>query len=298
MMACRPCGQFLAAAFFSGASDVSLEALLREPRTLIMGVLNVTPDSFSDGGAYLSAERAVARAQEMIQEGADILDVGGESSRPGAEPVTEDEEMRRVLPVIEAISTTLGAPVSVDTMKSAVAAAALDLGAEMVNDITALRSDPVMADVVAGRAGHVALMHMKGTPRDMQQNPHYDDVIAEIHTFLRARADYAISRGISREKILVDPGIGFGKRLGDNFTILSRLESFRGLGFPLLVGPSRKSFIGQTLGLPVTERLEGTAAVVTAAILHGAKIVRVHDVRAMKRVAIIADVLAAEGAVA
>jgi dihydropteroate synthase len=267
----------------------SLEGLFREERTLVMGILNITPDSFSDGGDFLSPKAAAVRALQMVEEGADILDLGGESSRPGAEPVSAAEELDRMLPVIEELAPVLSIPISVDTYKSTVAEACLERGASIVNDISALRFDSSMATVVKKFKAHVVLMHMKGTPRNMQQATDYGDVTAEINTFFEERIEYAIASGINRGRLILDPGIGFGKSAIHNFTVLRDLQHFTDFNLPLLVGPSRKSFIGITLDLPESERLEGTAASVTASVLNGANIVRVHDVKEMKRVVTIAD---------
>ncbi len=252
-------------------------------RTLVMGVLNVTPDSFSDGGAWLDPDRAVRRARDMAREGADWVDVGGESTRPGARAVTAKEELRRVVPVVERLAAE-GLTVSVDTSKAAVAAAALRAGAKIVNDVTALRGDPAMARTVARAGAAVVLMHMKGTPRTMQRAPAYRDVVAEVARFLRESLEFAWKAGIPRDRILLDPGIGFGKSPRHNVEILRRLDEFRGLGRPLVIGTSRKSFIGRALGRGVHERQFGTAATVAAAVLRGADVVRVHDVREMSDV--------------
>lgn len=260
-------------------------------RTLIMGVLNVTPDSFSDGGRYLSVEAAVARAEQMAEEGADIIDVGGESSRPGADPVDEEEEKRRVLPVMEEIARKIDLPISIDTYKPSVAREAINSGASIINDITAL-SDPEMADLAGKAKVGVILMHMKGDPKTMQISPEYDDLISEIYSFLDERIERAVQGGVSRERIMIDPGIGFGKRYEDNLEILRRLREFKSLGCPILIGTSRKSFIGKALGdLPVEERIEGTAATVAISIANGADVVRVHDVGQMKRVAAMTDAI-------
>ncbi len=259
------------------------------PWPAVMGILNVTPDSFSDGGKWNHPEEAVRRAALMVEEGAQVIDVGGESTRPGAEEVPPEEEIRRVAPVIRAIRETLeGVPISVDTRKAAVAREALKAGADWVNDVSALRHDPGMAEVCAQEGCPLVLMHMRGEPRTMQKDVHYDDPVAEIHAFLRDRASFALHRGIRPEKILLDPGIGFGKRPRDNLEILKRLSEFRTLGFPLLVGTSRKSFIGICLDRPVEERLHGTTATVAAAVLAGARVVRVHDVRAARDAALMA----------
>ena len=259
--------------------------------THLMGILNVTPDSFSDGGDYLDVQRAVAHAKMMVAEGATLIDIGGESSRPGASPVSVDEELARVVPVIQALSDAVDVLISVDTYKAEVARHALEAGAHIVNDITALSGDPLMATVVAEMEAGVVLMHMKGTPRTMQQAPHYNDVVSEIRSWLQEKARNAEARGIAGERIIIDPGIGFGKTTEHNLEILKRLTEFRELNKPLLVGTSRKSFIGNILGVPVTDRVEGTAATVCWAITNGADIVRVHDVKANVRAAQMTDAL-------
>jgi dihydropteroate synthase len=254
-------------------------------RTLVMGILNVTPDSFSDGGRYLDPDRAVEAGLAM--EEADVLDVGGESTRPGAEPVSADEEIRRIEPVVRALAAR-GKLVSIDTAKPAVARAAFAAGARILNDVTAL-ADPDLGREAARARVPVILMHMKGTPGNMQDRPVYGDVVAEIADFFRARLDRALSLGISRARLLLDPGIGFGKRPGHNLEILRRLEEFRSLGRPVVVGTSRKSFIGKILGRTVGDRRDGTSATVAAAVLRGADMVRVHDVREMADAARMAD---------
>ncbi len=263
-------------------------------RTHIMGVLNVTPDSFSDGGKYAGNDAAVEGALAMIDEGADFIDVGGESSRPGSDAVPADEELRRVVPVIEKIASKRTIPISVDTCKSVVAKAALDAGAVIVNDISGLTFDGNMMHVVANAGASVVIMHMKGNPKTMQENPQYRDVVSEVRSFLKRQAEKARAAGI--RQIIIDPGIGFGKNLDHNLRLISALKEIAGLGFPVLVGPSKKSFLGKILGLSVDQRLEGTAAAVTACILNGASIVRVHDVRAMKRVSAVADAIRSEAA--
>jgi len=259
-------------------------------RTLIMGILNVTPDSFYDGGRYADVEQAVASGLRMIEEGADILDIGGESTRPGARPASAPEELDRILPVVSALRRQSSVPLSVDTYKAAVARQALAEGACIVNDISGLTFDQEMAAVVADAGAGLVIMHIKGRPLDMQRDPHYHELMAEIKEFLLLQKAYALSAGLAEAQIVVDPGLGFGKRLEDNYTILRELRQLQ-IGSPILIGPSRKSFIGKTLDLAVTERLEGTAAAVTAAVLNGAAIVRVHDVAAMKRVALVADAI-------
>lgn len=258
-----------------------------------MGILNVTPDSFSDGGRYLGVENAVARGIAMAEEGADFLDVGGESSRPGSDPVPAAEELRRILPVIEGLAGKVALPISVDTWKAGVARKALEAGATIVNDITAMTADPEMIQVAAEHAEGVVLMHMKGTPKTMQKDPRYDDVVTEVKDFLARRANEAKHAGI--RQILVDPGIGFGKSAKHNLELLRRLKDICGLGYPVLVGPSRKSFIGAVLDLPPEDRLEGTAGAVAVSIMNGAAVVRVHDVRAMVRVARIVDAVKHHG---
>jgi dihydropteroate synthase len=267
-------------------------------RTLVMGILNVTPDSFFDGGQFFHLESALGHARRLIREGADILDIGGESSRPGAQPVPEEEELRRVVPVIRAIRQESAVPISVDTYKAAVAEAALEAGANIVNDISALRFDSRMVEVVARAGVPVVLMHMRGEPRTMQQNPVYADVVREIKEFFAERIAFARAHGI--EKILIDPGIGFGKTVEHNLEILRRLGEFRELGCPILIGVSRKSFIGRLCGtaenpLPPSERLEGTIASNVIAVLNGAQIVRVHDVAAHKRALAIVDAICYAG---
>jgi dihydropteroate synthase len=260
-------------------------------RTLVMGILNVTPDSFSDGGKFPDAAAAVEHGRRLLADGADIVDVGGESSRPGAAPVPEEEELRRVVPVVEGLAREKGAVISVDTCKARVAEEAVAAGAAIINDISALRSDPRMAEVAARTGAGVVLMHMKGTPKDMQENPAYGDVVGEIAAFLAGRGEAARRAGVSGEAIAYDPGIGFGKTPAHNLELVRRLAEFRGLGGPILVGPSRKSFIGAVLDLPPAGRLEGTAAVVALAVAGGADVVRVHDVREMVRVAKVADAI-------
>jgi len=261
-------------------------------RTHIMGILNVTPDSFSDGGRHADTAKAITQARLMATQGADIIDVGGESTRPGAEPVSEDEELRRIIPVIERLAADLTIPISVDTYKSRVARKALEAGASIVNDISGLRSSLDMAGVVAEHGAAVVIMHIKGTPRDMQQNPVYTDVVAEVRSFLADSITMAVQAGVKTENILVDPGIGFGKTLEHNLTLLNRLGELRSLGRPILLGTSRKKFIGTVLGIAeADQRQEGTAATIVLGIERGARIVRVHDVAPMVKVARMTDAI-------
>ncbi len=263
-------------------------------RTFIMGILNVTPDSFSDGGQFNSVESAVQHALQMIEEGADIVDIGGESTRPKGvygvtHSVSEEEELRRVIPVIEKLSDVTDVPISIDTTKSVVADAALSAGASIVNDISGLKFDSRIADVTARHKAALVVMHIQGTPDTMQVNPQYDDVVAEVIQELKHSVAQAQAAGV--EKIIVDPGIGFGKNLDHNLTILNHLKEFETFGLPIMVGTSRKGFIGTLLNASVDERLEGTAASVAVSIMNGANIVRVHDVKAMKRVALVTDAI-------
>lgn len=260
-------------------------------RTHIMGILNVTPDSFSDGGLYIDKEKAFKRALEIESEGADIIDIGGESTRPGSLPLSPEEEIGRVIPLIERLRGRLRIPISIDTYKTSVAREAIKAGASIINDISGLRHDPEMARVAAEHQVPVVIMHIKGTPRDMQVNPVYQDLIGEITDFLRRGISIALEEGVRRDRIIIDPGIGFGKTIEHNLEIIRRLNEFRTLGMPLLFGPSRKSFIGRILDLPEGERLEGTAAAVAVGIMNGADIIRVHDVKPMVRVARIADAI-------
>ena len=253
-------------------------------RPLIMGVVNVTPDSFFDGGRYLDAATAVAHAVRLVEEGADLLDVGAESTRPGADVVNEAEERRRAIPVVIAVAKAVTVPISIDTSKAAIAREALDAGAVLVNDVTALRGDPAMVDVVARTGAGIVLMHMYGTPRTMQQSPRYDDVVGEISDFFEERIRFAMAHGIARRQIILDPGIGFGKLLVHNLTLLAQLRRFMQFECPVLVGVSQKAFLGQLVDRPVQERQWATAAAVAVAVDRGAGILRVHDVRGMKEV--------------
>ena len=266
-----------------------------DERTLIMGVVNVTPDSFSDGGRFYDSRAAVEHALRLVEEGADILDIGGESTRPGSEFISLEEELHRVMPVLEEITGDAGVPVSIDTTKSEVALRALDAGCAMVNEISAMRLDEKMLPLVVERGVPFCLMHMQGMPKDMQVEPVYDDVIGEIAAFLRERAAAAEEAGADPSNIMIDPGIGFGKSLEHNLEIVRRLGEFKSLGYPLVLGTSRKSFIGTILDLPVEERLEGTAASVAVGIANGADIIRVHDVKEMARVARVTDAVVGKG---
>ncbi len=257
-----------------------------------MGVLNCTPDSFSDGGRFLAADAAVAHARRMIVEGVDIVDIGGESTRPGSLPVDPAEQIRRTIPVIEHIRSFWDGPISIDTTKAEVARAALAAGANWINDISAFRDDDGMADIAAKSGSMVVLMHMQGTPRTMQTAPDYSDVVTEVRDFLQERANFALGLGVKVDRLVVDPGIGFGKRQDDNLAILGNLPRIAELGFPVLVGASRKSFIGKITGDDTPDRLEGSLAAAVWAALHGARIVRVHDVAATRKALRVAESIA------
>jgi dihydropteroate synthase len=258
-----------------------------------MGIVNVTPDSFSDGGEFLDSEAAIAHGRELAAEGADVLDVGGESTRPGAGAVDADAELERVGPVVEALAAAdgPGVPVSIDTSKRAVAEAALDAGAAIVNDVTALRADPELAGLCADRGCDVALMHMLGDPRTMQEDPTYDDVVDDVMAFLAKRMQVAIAEGIDEERIWIDPGIGFGKTVEHNLELVRRLAEFRELGRPILFGSSRKSFIGKLTGAEVDDRLGGTIASNVIAYANGAEMLRVHDVAPMRQALTVAEAI-------
>jgi dihydropteroate synthase len=264
-------------------------------RTLLMGILNVTPDSFSDGGMYLGERTAVDRGVAMVDEGADIVDVGGESTRPGSDSVSVREELDRVVPVIENLAAHVPVPISIDTRKSEVARAALSVGATIVNDVSG-GEDPAMFDVVRAAGAGMVLMHMKGDPKTMQEAPRYDDVVAEVKEFLRERVEAAGLAGIATDRLAIDPGIGFGKDLQHNLALLANVDELLDLGQPVLVGPSRKRFIAALLdGAPVEERLEGTAAAVAWLVGRGAHIVRVHDVRDIAKVVRVVDAIVRAG---
>lgn len=271
-------------------NNIQFQSWLKAPsRTLIMGILNVTPDSFSDGREFSDSKQAAEHALKIIDEGADMIDIGGESTRPGAEPVSLVDELNRTIPVIEALRQQSECLISIDTYKSTVAKAALDAGADLVNDISGFTFDTDMAPLVAERNVPVILMHIKGTPRDMQKNPYYDNLMHEIVDFFNEQIAMAKKKGIHGTKIILDPGIGFGKSLEDNFEIIRELRQICAKGYPVLLGPSRKSFIGTALDLPVEERLEGTLASITAGVLNGARIVRVHDVKETRRAVTITE---------
>jgi dihydropteroate synthase len=254
--------------------------------TLVMGILNVTPDSFSDGGKFFTANNAIAQGEKLCEEGADILDIGGESTRPFSKEVSEEEEIRRVLPIIENLAKRVTIPISIDTTKAGVAKQALDAGASIINDIGALRIDPSLADLAAQRKVPIILMHMKGLPGTMQINPHYDDLIGELKNFFSERIELAMQKGIERSKIIIDPGIGFGKNIDHNLQVIQNLSELKELGLPILIGPSRKAFIRNILKKHLKKEFfadapeveTGTQAVISASILNGAQIVRVHNV--------------------
>ncbi len=259
--------------------------------TFIMGILNVTPDSFSDGGAFIQQSAALERARQMLGEGADWIDVGGESSRPGAEPVSAEEESARVLPVIKALARE-GVTLSVDTTKASVARAALEAGASIINDISAFSMDREMAEVCANFKARVVLMHMRGAPQTMQSDTEYRDIVGEVYSYLEARLESAVRRGVDRENIILDPGLGFGKSAEGNLELIGNLSVFKKLGRPILLGASRKSFIGAVSGDDAGERLAGSLAVAAAAVLKGADVLRVHDVRETKQAVLMAEAIA------
>ena len=262
-----------------------------DSKTFIMGILNVTPDSFSDGGLHFRIDDAVEHGLRMANEGADIIDVGGESTRPFSDPLPLEEELRRVIPVIKTLSQEIGIPISIDTCKSEVARQALEAGAKMVNDISAMRFDPAIGSLVADAGVPIVLMHMKGTPKNMQINPTYKDLFGEVIGFLSKAMEQAIRIGIRRDLVIIDPGIGFGKSFDDNLKIINGLHRFSSLGQPILVGTSNKSFIGHVLDLPVESRETGTMATIAAAAMNGASIVRAHNVRAAKETVTIIDAI-------
>ena len=260
-----------------------------EKQSLIMGILNVTPDSFSDGGKYLEKNNAINHALAMIDNGADIIDVGGESTRPFSDPVSLDEEISRVIPVIEGIRKESDVCISIDTTKSEVATAALNSGASLINDVSAMEVDPLMIDVALKFDCPIIIMHMKGTPKSMQNNPQYESLISDIKDYLQERVDFIVSKGINSKKIVIDPGIGFGKTVENNFEIINNLNHFTKMGFPVMLGASRKSFIGISLDLPEEDRLEGSLAANIIGLQNGAKIFRVHDVAETNKAFVIAN---------
>ena len=258
--------------------------------TLVMGILNVTPDSFSDGGLFYNTDEAVSHALQLIENGIDIIDIGGESTRPGAKKISEEEEIQRIIPVVKQIrELSPEIIISIDTTKSMVAQKAIQSGANIINDISGFSFDNKMIDVIRESKVPVIIMHMQGDPSNMQNKPVYDDLIIDISSFFKSKIKLATDAGIKKEQIILDPGIGFGKTVGDNFQLINQLNEFCKLGFPVMIGPSRKSFIGTTLNLPVDDRLEGTAAAVAVGVMNGARIVRVHDVKEIKRVVTIVE---------
>ena len=264
-------------------------------RTLLMGVLNVTPDSFSDGGIYFNKEKAIAHGLRMVEEGADLLDIGGESTRPGSKPLELEEELRRVIPVIESLVKEVDVPISIDTYKSKVAQKAMEVGAEIINDISGLNLDPDLAQVAAKGNAPLILMHIRGTPETMQKDVHYDSLFSEILQYLKESIQKAESAGLDPEQIIIDPGIGFGKTLDDNLLIIKNLSEFRVLGKPILLGTSRKSFIGKILNAEVEDRLEGTLSSIAIGVLNGAHIIRCHDVLQAKKAIAVADAIRLAG---
>jgi len=265
-------------------------------QTLLMGVLNVTPDSFSDGGLFLDREKAIAQGLKMVEEGADLIDIGGESTKPGSKPLGLEEELRRVIPVIEALAKEVDVPISIDTYKSTVAKKAIEAGAQMINDISGLHFDPDLAHVASKEDVPLILMHTRGTPETMQKDVHYESLFSEILQYLRESIRRAESAGLDPGQIVIDPGIGFGKNLEDNLLIIKNLQEFRILGKPILLGTSRKSFIGKILNTDVTERLEGTLSSIAIGVLNGAHIIRCHDVLEAKKAISVADAIRLAGA--
>ena len=263
--------------------------LSKKKQSLIMGILNITPDSFSDGGDFFEKNIAIDRALEMVEQGAEIIDIGGESTRPFSDPVSLKEEISRVIPVIEGICKESDVCISIDTTKSKVASEALEAGASLINDISAMEIDSLMVDVALKFNCPIVLMHMKGIPKNMQDNPQYESLISDIKEYLLARIDFVVSKGIDRNKIIIDPGIGFGKTVENNFEIINNLDQFVKMNFPVLLGASRKSFIGASLNLPEKDRLEGSIAANIIGLQKGAKIFRVHDVVETNRAMVIAN---------
>ena len=271
-------------------NELKFKNWLKKPSNcLIMGIMNTTPDSFSDGGKYNSGSKAIDRAYDLLDSGADIIDIGGESSRPGAKPVSAAEEIKRISPLLIELAKNTDSTISIDTYKSSTAIYALDNGAHLINDISGMTHDKKMVNIISRYKVPIVIMHMKGTPKTMQQNPTYDNIINEISDFLVKQANIAISAGVSSEKIIIDPGIGFGKTLNDNYKIIAKLKQISKLGFPVLVGPSRKSFIGETLNESIDGRLEGSIVSAALCYKNGAKIVRVHDVEETKKSLLIVE---------
>jgi dihydropteroate synthase len=264
-------------------------------RTWIIGILNITPNSFSDGGLYFDKDKAVERGLELEEQGADIIDIGGESTRPGSESISLKEEQSRVIPVISALRKRTDILISIDTSKSEVARAAIDAGADIINDISSFRFDHKMLHLAALSNVPIILMHMKGIPKTMQVSPFYENVLVEVKTFLKEKLELAQANGIKREKIIIDPGIGFGKGLKDNLVLINNLHHLEDLGHPILIGISRKSFIGKILNLPTEERVEGTIASAILSIIHGCHILRVHDVASVRRAVLVAEAIINEG---
>jgi dihydropteroate synthase len=264
-------------------------------QTLLMGALNVTPDSFSDGGLFFDKDKAISHGLRMAEEGADIIDIGGESTRPGSKPIEIEEELRRVIPVIESLAKEVDVPISIDTYKCAVAQRAIEAGAQIINDISGLHFDPDLAQVAAKQDVPLVLMHIRGTPETMQKNVHYDSLFSEILQYLKDSIKRAESAGLDPNQIIIDPGIGFGKTLGDNLAIIKNLSEFRILGKPILLGTSRKTFIGKILNAGVTDRLEGTLSSIAIGVLNGAHMIRSHDVSQAKRAIAVADAIRLEG---
>jgi dihydropteroate synthase len=264
-------------------------------KTCLMGVLNITPDSFFDGGRYLTLDDAVKRAVEIQDNGADILDIGAESSRPGASPITQEEELRRIIPVLEKIKDKIHIPLSLDTSRSETVKKASEIvDIAVINDIYSCRRDPAVTEMAIENDSYLVLMHMQGSPENMQNRPCYNDIISEIMDFFEERISYVASKGLKEERIILDPGIGFGKKLEDNLVILKNIRKFKAFGFPLLIGVSRKSFIGSITGTSAEKRLWGTASAVSASVLYGADIIRAHDIAEMKDVIAVAHVLKTE----
>ena len=258
-------------------------------KTLVMGVLNLTPDSFSDGGLFTTKEKALNRCLKMINEGADLIDVGGESTRPGSDPLSINEELDRTIPIIEKIRSITDCTISIDSYKSEVVEAALNVGANIVNDISGLTFDHNMAELISQKNAPIIMMHINGKPKIMQENPQYDNLLKDILDFFSRQLELAQSVGIDSSKIILDPGLGFGKKVEHNFELIRKLPQICAMGFPVLVGPSRKSFIGEALNLPINDRIEGTMASITASVINGAKIVRVHDIQKTRRTVTVAE---------